>query len=87
MKARGRFNRGRPFVEIGGELFVNLAFDLEPLGDDPRTRVAWIVEARADQLQVLRHLDKEEADLVTASLEQAQVEAWALLCNRTKRAK
>lgn len=87
MKARGRFNRGRPFVEIGGELFVNLAFDLEPLGDDPRTRVARIVEAKADQLQILRQLNSEESALVNASLEQAQVEAWALLRNRTMRAK
>ncbi len=62
-------------------MFLNLAFDLSPHGEDIRGRIATglKIDVSAEELVVLRELSKREARLVRGAIEDAQVEVWARL--------
>ena len=76
-----RSRRGPPFVEIGGRLYVNLAFDLAPLGPDVRERIAatLVGEVAAKDLMLLRLLTAAEAKMVRRRRREFNDEVWALL--------
>ena len=78
-KKKADEDRGPPFVEITGNLFINLAFDMAPLGDDIRLQVAADVcpEVSANKLMILRALTAKETRLVRQCRRDADVEAWA----------
>lgn len=71
--------RGPPFVEIEGVLYRNMAFDLWPLGEDVRERIAAELGIRPDSLHVLQRLARREARLLRCARDSADVEAWAVL--------
>ena len=74
-----RRDRGPPFVEIGGRLYLNAAFDLPPLGADVRVDVAPKLGSgvTVGQVMVLRLLTPAEAKVVREVRMNADVEAWA----------
>ena len=71
--------RGPPFVEVEGNLYLNLAFDLPPYGKDVRLKIAAVIcpKAPAESLMLLRLLTDEEARLVREYRVNGDVEAWA----------
>ena len=79
--SRRRNRRGSPFVEIGGHLYLNLAFDLPPLGSDVRERIAGMLggEVMAKDLMLLRLLRAAEAKMVSRRRQGFDDEVWALL--------
>ncbi len=76
---RLRRDRGPPFVEVEGRLYLNLAFDLAPRGPDPRRDVGALLGCPPETLVVLRALDAREARTVKERTEDAEVEGWALV--------
>ena len=76
-----RRRRGPPFIEIGGYLYMNLAFDLPPLGPDVRERIAatLVGEVEAKDLMLLRLLTAAEAKMVRRRRREFDDEVWALL--------
>jgi len=72
-----REDRGPIFVEVAGCLYLNLAFDLEPLGEDIRLRVARDLGATANELLLLRKLTVPEERLARRCRLDADTEAWA----------
>ena len=69
--------RGPPFVEIEGVLYLNVAFDLAPIALDPRAALAEKGgEDRAD-LCILLRLRYAEAQLVRRYRDDSETEAWA----------
>ena len=79
--SRRRVRRGPPFVEIGGHLYLNLAFDLRPLGPDVRERIAGMLgkNVAAKELMLLRLLTAAEAKMVRRRRREFDDEVWALL--------
>lgn len=71
--------RGPPFVEIAGVLYLNLAFDLLPMGEDVRQVVGLELSLPPASLVLLQRLEHGEARLVRATRGDAEVEAWARL--------
>ncbi len=78
-KKKAGKNRGPPFVEIAGELFINMAFDMTPLGDDIRLRITAEIcpDVPANKLMLLRALTAKETRLVRQCRRDADVEAWS----------
>ena len=78
-------DRGPPFVEVEGRLYLNLAFDLAPRGPDPRHEVAALLGCAPETLVVLRALDARQARTVTERRADADVEGWAVLVGTAAR--
>ena len=72
-----REDRGPVFVEVAGRLYLNLAFDLEPLGEDLRVRVSKEMSLTADEIVLLRKLTPAEEKLARRCRRDADTEAWA----------
>lgn len=63
-------------MEIGGVIYMNIAFDLVPYDLDPRDAIAeHLGEAPAD-LCLLVRLRRGEAELVRRCRDEGAVEAW-----------
>jgi len=71
--------RGPAFVEIGSCFYLNLSFDLEPLGEDVRNQVESLVipDVPADKLLILRELSHSEVRLLQRMRLDCDTETWA----------
>lgn len=77
--------RGPAFVEIEGDLYVNLAFDLPPLEPDPRTALSHQFHVAAEDLMLLRRLSNAETQVVRRSIRERDAEAWACITSASAR--
>ena len=69
--------RGPAFVTIDGKLYVNVAFDLPPLGPDPRVEVGRQLDVPHREVVLLRRLTAAEAKRVRRAFHERNAEAWA----------